>query len=82
MNGLEFLRTVGAGVDEDAVSATGVVFEEAGAVVDVAVDNDPGGVFSGSRFCLVHGSRWLTLASSKVKDGVAVMGDLRASRAI
>lgn len=43
VDGVELFGAVGAGVDEDAVGAAGMVFEEAGAVVDVAVDDDPGG---------------------------------------
>ncbi|KAL2240198.1 UNVERIFIED_CONTAM: hypothetical protein Sindi_0661000 [Sesamum indicum] len=39
--GVEFLRAIGASIDEDTVSAAGMVFEEAGAVIDMAVHDDP-----------------------------------------
>lgn len=41
VDGFELLGAVGAGVDEDAVCATGMVFEEAGAIIDMTVDYDP-----------------------------------------
>ena len=41
MDGVKLFGAVGAGIYEDAINATGVVFEEAGAVVDMAMDDDP-----------------------------------------
>jgi len=41
VDGFELLGAVGAGVYEDAICAARMVFEEAGAIVDMAVDNDP-----------------------------------------
>ncbi|WVZ20680.1 hypothetical protein V8G54_008002 [Vigna mungo] len=41
VNGFELLGTVGAGIDEDAICAARMVFEEAGAIVDMAADYDP-----------------------------------------
>ena len=44
MDCVELFGAVGAGVNEDTVGTAGVVFEEAGAVVDVTVNDDPSGL--------------------------------------
>lgn len=44
MDGVEYFGAVGASVAEDAIGAAGVVFDELGTVVDVAVDDNPGGL--------------------------------------
>lgn len=50
MDGVKLFGAVGASIDEDAVSTTGVIFEEAGAIIDVTVDNDPSRVRVGMFF--------------------------------
>ena len=55
MNGIKLLCAVRTSIDQNAVSATGVVLEEPRAVVDVAVDDDPGGVNGGVLLDLGHG---------------------------
>ena len=54
VNCVEFFRAVGAGVDENAVGAAGMILEEAGAVVDMAVDDDPSGLIGVVGFDIGH----------------------------
>lgn len=58
MYGVEFLGAISAGVDKDTVGATGVVFEEARAVVNMAVDDDPGGIGGVVLLNLGHGEHF------------------------
>ncbi|KVH15484.1 hypothetical protein Ccrd_025923 [Cynara cardunculus var. scolymus] len=41
MDCIELFSTVGSSIDENAVTTTGMVFEEVGAVVDVTMDDNP-----------------------------------------
>ena len=55
VDSVEVFGAIAPGVDEDAVGAAGVVLEEPRAVVHVAVDHDPGGVFGAVAANLRHG---------------------------
>lgn len=58
VDGVKLFGAVSAGIDEDAVGATRVIFEEASAIVDVTVDDDPSGFRAAMIFNLGDGKHF------------------------
>jgi len=58
VDGVKLFGAVSAGIDEDAVGATRVIFKEAGAVVDVTMDDDPSWVRGAMLFHFGHGEHF------------------------